>query len=52
VFLNDKWAILSVMPCDWLNYHPLPFDRLNWHTLLNQREDRKFACDIINENGG
>jgi hypothetical protein len=49
------------MPCDGLNYHPLPCDRLiyhplscdklNWHTLLSQREDRKFACYTINQNG-
>ena len=57
VFLNEKWAILSAMPCDRLNYHPLPCDRLNyhplrcdrlnWHTLLNQWEDRKFTWNII-----
>ena len=32
---------------DRLNYHPLPCDRLNWHTLLNQWEDRKFTWNII-----
>ena len=32
---------------DRLNYHPLPYDRLNWHTLLNQWEDRKFTWSII-----
>jgi hypothetical protein len=47
VFLNEKWAILSAMPCDRLHYHPLPCDRLNWHTLLNQWEDRKFTWNII-----
>jgi hypothetical protein len=57
VFLNEKWAILSAMPCDRLKYHPLPYDRLNyhplpcgrlnWHTLLNQWEDRKFTWNII-----
>jgi hypothetical protein len=56
-FLNEKWAILSAMPCDRLNYHPLPCDRLNhhplpcdrlnWHMLLNQWEDRKFTWNII-----
>jgi hypothetical protein len=48
VFLNEKWAILSAVPCDRLNYHPLPYGRLNWHTLLNQWEDRKFTWNIIN----
>jgi hypothetical protein len=42
VFLNEKWAILSAMPCDRLNYHSLPCDRLNWHTLFNQWEDMKY----------
>jgi hypothetical protein len=32
---------------DRLNYHSLPCDRLNWHTLLNQWEDRKFKWNII-----
>ena len=50
VFLNEKWAILSAMPCDRLNYHPLPYDRLNWHTRLNQWEDRKFTWNIIISN--
>ena len=44
---NEKWAILSALPCDRLNYHPLPCDRLNWNTLLNQWEDRKFTWNII-----
>ena len=35
---------------DWLNYHTLPCDRLNWHTLLNQWEDRKFTWSIIKHN--
>ena len=35
---------------DRLNYHPLPCDRLNWHTLLNQWEDRKFTWNIILKN--
>ena len=32
---------------DRLNYHTLPCDRLNWDTLLNQWEDRKFTWSII-----
>jgi hypothetical protein len=35
---------------DRLNYHPLPCDRLNWHTLLNQWDDRKFTWNIITQN--
>ena len=33
---------------DRLNNHPLSCDRLNWHTLLIQWEDRKFTWSIIN----
>jgi hypothetical protein len=32
---------------DRLNYHTLPCDRLSWHMLLNQWEDRKFTWSII-----
>ena len=35
---------------DGLNEHPLPCDRLNWHMLLNQWEDRKFTWNIIIQN--
>ena len=34
---------------DRLNYHTLPCDRLKWHTLLNQWEDRKFTWSIIKQ---
>ena len=37
---------------DPLNYHPLPGDRLNWHTLLNQWKNRKFTWSIIKQNVG
>jgi hypothetical protein len=36
---------------DRLNYHPLPCDRLNWHTVINQWEDRKFTWSIVIPNG-
>ena len=35
---------------DRLNYHHLPCYRLNWHTLLNQWDDRKFTRNIITQN--
>jgi hypothetical protein len=42
---KTRWV--SAREGDRLNYHPLPCDRLNWYTPLNQWEDRKFTWSII-----
>ena len=48
LFFNlNSLIIRSFKSRNWLNYHTLPCDRLNWHTLLNQWEDRKFTWSII-----
>jgi hypothetical protein len=51
LFFNlNSLIIRSFKSRNWLNYHTLPCDRLNWHTLLNQWEDRKFTWSIIIQN--
>ena len=58
VFLNEKLAILSVMPCDRLNYHPLPCDRqIGTRSLTNEKRQEiymkynktkcQMSCDVL-----